>query len=101
MMQDNANCFVADFLSNTSVKIINHNNIGANPFMITLDRIFTNEEQQASIYNDIARTTINDVLTGYNGTIFTYGQSGSGKTHTMYGNDIWDDETKGIVPRAM
>jgi hypothetical protein len=63
--------------------------------------VFTNEEKQVDVYNDIARTTINDVLIGYNGTIFTYGQSGSGKTHTMYGNDIWDEVDKGVVPRAM
>ena len=26
-----------------------------------------------------------DVLSGYNGTIFAYGQTSSGKTHTMEG----------------
>ena len=26
---------------------------------------------------------VQDVLTGYNGTIFAYGQTSSGKTHTM------------------
>lgn len=28
---------------------------------------------------------ISDVLSGYNGTIFAYGQTSSGKTHTMEG----------------
>ena len=28
-------------------------------------------------------TYITDVLAGYNGTIFAYGQTSSGKTHTM------------------
>ena len=28
---------------------------------------------------------ISDVLMGYNGTIFAYGQTGCGKTHTMMG----------------
>jgi DNA replication protein DnaC len=99
-MSDVANSFIPEFLSTSSVKIVNRHT-EANPFTITLDRIFTNEEKQINVYNDIARTTISDVLIGYNGTIFTYGQSGSGKTHTMYGNDIWDDEIKGIIPRAM
>jgi len=27
-----------------------------------------------------------DVLSGYNGTIFAYGQTASGKTHTM---EVW------------
>lgn len=29
---------------------------------------------------------IDDVLNGYNGTIFAYGPTGSGKTFTMYGD---------------
>lgn len=34
---------------------------------------------------DISHTLglIADVLSGYNGTIFAYGQTSSGKTHTM------------------
>lgn len=32
------------------------------------------------------------VLEGFNGTIFTYGQTSSGKTHTMTGPDIEDVE---------
>ena len=39
------------------------------------------------------------VLEGYNGTIFAYGQTGTGKTHTMEGNDKVE-EMKGIMPRA-
>ena len=32
------------------------------------------------------------VFQGFNGTIFAYGQTSSGKTHTMYGNEIYDIE---------
>ena len=42
------------------------------------------------------------VLEGYNGTIFAYGQTGTGKTFTMEGAD--DDENhdnRGIVPRTI
>ncbi|TMS19299.1 Kinesin heavy chain isoform 5A [Larimichthys crocea] len=39
-----------------------------------------------------------DVLGGYNGTIFAYGQTSSGKTHTMEGN-LHDPEGMGIIPR--
>jgi len=39
------------------------------------------------------------VLEGYNGTIFAYGQTGTGKTHTMTGV-IGDEELRGIMPRA-
>ena len=41
-----------------------------------------------------------DVLSGYNGTIFAYGQTSSGKTHTMEGN-IHSEEMMGIIPRIV
>lgn len=41
-----------------------------------------------------------DVLCGYNGTIFAYGQTSSGKTHTMEGV-INDPNMQGIIPRIV
>ena len=41
-----------------------------------------------------------DVLNGYNGTIFAYGQTSSGKTHTMEGV-IGDNDLQGIIPRIV
>jgi hypothetical protein len=38
---------------------------------------------------------VKSVLDGYNGTIIAYGQTTSGKTHTMIGNDK-DSESTGI-----
>ena len=43
---------------------------------------------------------IADVLSGYNGTIFAYGQTSSGKTHTMEG--VLESPTlQGIIPRIV
>lgn len=67
----------------------------------TMDRIFDTAASQKQIYDEIAKPLIDDVLKGYNGTIFTYGQSGSGKTYTMYGENIFDDENQGIIPRSI
>ena len=39
------------------------------------------------------------MLDGYNGTIFAYGQTGTGKTYTMVG-EFEDNKLKGIIPRA-
>jgi len=39
-------------------------------------------------------------MEGFNGTIFAYGQTSSGKTHTMAGN-IDDVEMQGIIPRMV
>ena len=41
-----------------------------------------------------------DVLMGYNGTIFAYGQTSSGKTHTMEGV-IGDPGLQGVIPRIV
>ena len=41
-----------------------------------------------------------DVLMGYNGTIFAYGQTSSGKTHTMEGV-LGRPDLQGIIPRII
>ena len=46
----------------------------------------------------ILKLGLADVLSGYNGTIFAYGQTSSGKTHTMEGI-IDDPNMQGIIPR--
>ena len=38
-------------------------------------------------------------MEGYNGTIFAYGQTGTGKTFTMEGTD--NPDLKGIIPRTI
>lgn len=40
-------------------------------------------------------------MDGFNGTIMAYGQTSSGKTHTMQGHDINDKENKGLIPRIV
>jgi len=52
------------------------------------------------VFEDSATPLVNDVLAGYNATIFAYGQTGTGKTYTMEG-DIVDEVKKGIIPRSV
>ncbi|PCH40175.1 kinesin-domain-containing protein [Wolfiporia cocos MD-104 SS10] len=49
------------------------------------------------VYNAIARSHVNAAMDGYNAVIFAYGQTASGKTFTLTG----DEEHLGIIPRAM
>ena len=42
---------------------------------------------------------MNSVLGGFNGTIFAYGQTGTGKTFTMEGVRT-DENLKGVIPRS-
>ena len=51
------------------------------------------------MYNRVARSIVDNVLEGYNGTIFAYGQTGTGKTFTMEG-DRSVPELKGIIPNS-
>lgn len=49
------------------------------------DKVFKPNASQEKVYNEAAKSIVTDVLAGYNGTIFAYGQTSSGKTHTMEG----------------
>lgn len=45
----------------------------------------------------IFNSTLIGVLEGFNGTVFAYGQTSSGKTHTMQGPNIEDERLKGML----
>uniref|UniRef100_A0A8C7UGQ2 Kinesin-like protein n=1 Tax=Oncorhynchus mykiss TaxID=8022 RepID=A0A8C7UGQ2_ONCMY len=62
------------------------------------DRVFPTNTTQEQVYNACAKQIVKDVLGGYNGTIFAYGQTASGKTHTMEGK-LHDPNQMGIIPR--
>ncbi|OQR84019.1 kinesin-like protein [Achlya hypogyna] len=51
----------------------------------------------STIYDQVARRIVASTLEGVNGTIFAYGQTSSGKTHTMTGNT----SEPGILPLAV
>ncbi|KAJ2952799.1 hypothetical protein O0L34_g7158 [Tuta absoluta] len=64
------------------------------------DKVFKPNATQEKVYNEAAKSIVTDVLAGYNGTIFAYGQTSSGKTHTMEGV-IGDPGKQGIIPRIV
>lgn len=57
--------------------------------------------RQADVFDYSIRPTVDDILNGYNGTVFAYGQTGAGKSYTMMGTDIDDDVGKGVIPRIV
>ena len=57
------------------------------PKQFTFDYVYDWNSLQESIYDQTASPIIANVLEGYNGTIFAYGQTGTGKTHTMTGKE--------------
>jgi len=81
-----------------------------------LDGVFGPDASQEDLFLATV-PLLRAALSGYNTTVFTYGQTGTGKTHTMLGHDLWalagevtggisdditgDKGTRGIIPRAL
>ncbi|KAJ4933984.1 hypothetical protein JOQ06_006792 [Pogonophryne albipinna] len=82
--------FIPKFLADDSVTV------GGKSYVF--DRVFPTNTTQEQVYNTCAKQIVKDVLGGYNGTIFAYGQTASGKTHTMEGK-LHDPHQMGIIPR--
>lgn len=49
------------------------------------DAAFNPEATTESVYENVGSVIVEAVLDGYNGTVFAYGQTGCGKSHTMRG----------------
>ncbi|KAG7381310.1 hypothetical protein PHYBOEH_010995 [Phytophthora boehmeriae] len=57
---------------------------------------------QHTVYERVAAPIVEDVMAGYNGTILAYGQTATGKTHTMVGpGDLIQGDQRGLIPRAL
>ncbi|XP_027270686.2 kinesin-like protein KIF3A isoform X1 [Cricetulus griseus] len=69
------------------------------PKTFTFDTVFGPESKQLDVYNLTARPIIDSVLEGYNGTIFAYGQTGTGKTFTMEGVRAVPG-LRGVIPNS-
>jgi kinesin family protein 3/17 len=81
------------------ITVHNTKDSGEKERVFSFDLTFEPGCQQERIFKQAALPIIESVLEGYNGTIFAYGQTGTGKTHTMEGQR--DSEAhKGIIPRT-
>lgn len=61
------------------------------------DRVFKWDSTQEEVYKYSASPLVENVMGGYNVTMFAYGQTGSGKTFTMEGTE----DMPGIIPRMV
>ncbi|XP_078179140.1 kinesin-like protein KIN-5A isoform X1 [Carex rostrata] len=75
--------------------------------LFNFDKVFGPASRQKDLFDQSISPIVNEVLEGYNCTIFAYGQTGTGKTYTMEGGgsrkikngDFPSDA--GVIPRAV
>ncbi|GFS78714.1 centromere-associated protein E [Nephila pilipes] len=63
--------------------------------IFNFDRVFEGQEENAIVYEEFCSPIVKSVIDGFNGTIFAYGQTSSGKTFTMLGDN--DKNVLGII----
>ncbi|XWS40087.1 hypothetical protein CRYUN_Cryun18bG0110200 [Craigia yunnanensis] len=61
------------------------------------DRVFGPQATSQEVYEVAAKPVVKAAMEGVNGTVFAYGVTSSGKTHTMHG----DQNAPGIIPLAI
>ncbi|KAK4258579.1 hypothetical protein QN277_005015 [Acacia crassicarpa] len=61
------------------------------------DRVFGPHTNSDEVYEVAAKPVVKAAMEGVNGTVFAYGVTSSGKTHTMHG----DQHSPGIIPLAI
>ncbi|KAG7293444.1 hypothetical protein NEMBOFW57_003495 [Staphylotrichum longicolle] len=69
------------------------------------DHVFSQAADQAIVFEEVVKPVLDEMLSGYNCTIFAYGQTGTGKTYTMSG-DLSEtmgmlSDNAGIIPRVL
>lgn len=85
------------------VEIKNLKNVNGEPSkQFTFDTIYDWNSKQQELYDETFCPLVDSVLNGFNGTIFAYGQTGTGKTFTMEGNKSVrnDPERRGVIPNS-
>ncbi|KAK3006762.1 hypothetical protein RJ639_016203 [Escallonia herrerae] len=65
--------------------------------MLIMNKVFGQSTATQEVYEIAARPVVKAAMEGVNGTVFAYGVTSSGKTHTMHG----DHHSPGIIPLAI
>ena len=76
------------------------------PRSFTFDGVLGETATQQEVFESVGRAVGSSCLAGYNGSVYVYGQTGAGKTHTMCGpiNSVQSmqfDERRGIICRML
>jgi kinesin family protein 18/19 len=85
-----ANCFIPNKKPRKRSNILDRR---VKDLRFIFDRVFNENATNQEIFDETTKSIIDGVLNGYNCTVFAYGATGAGKTHTMLGND----KTPGVM----
>ena len=70
-----------------------------------MDHVFNENVTQEEVFQEIGEPILKSFIGGYNCTIFCYGQTGAGKTHTMMGplDQLFEENSpsQGLIPRII
>jgi len=70
-----------------------------------LDGVVNQKGDQDHVFKMVGQDLVDSVVGGYNATVFAYGQTGTGKTHTMFspegGRACVRDSDRGLIPRTI
>ncbi|KAL5067461.1 hypothetical protein RYX36_018348 [Vicia faba] len=78
-------------ISGNSIFIPNHSST------FEFDQVFDENSKTSEVYETRTKDIVAAAVSGFNGTVFAYGQTNSGKTHTMRGSKA----EPGVIPRAV
>ncbi|UJR36499.1 hypothetical protein I4U23_029220 [Adineta vaga] len=78
---------------------LSQRNTGEDAHNFYFDAVYDWNSKQRDVYEQTARPLVDSVIEGFNGTIFAYGQTGTGKTFTMEGVRS-QVELRGIIPSS-
>ncbi|XP_053680225.1 kinesin-like protein KIF17 [Anopheles nili] len=105
--EQQSSCTSVIQIDNSLVNLDNPKDRNATQKSFRFDNAYGYAATTENIYSDICYSLVESVLEGYNATIFAYGQTGCGKSHTMQGTtynlsaaDPNNANNIGIIPRS-
>ncbi|KAK7152100.1 hypothetical protein R3I94_008436 [Phoxinus phoxinus] len=99
---DDEECCI-EVISNTTIQLHAPDGLKANrngefkETQYSFKKVFGIKTTQRELFEDVAKPLVEDLIHCKNGLLFTYGVTGSGKTHTMTGSP----GLGGLLPRSL
>ncbi|CAJ1049776.1 kinesin-like protein KIF18A [Xyrichtys novacula] len=90
--EEDMSCFGSQRVRNRNI-----NKRANKDLKFVFDHVFNENSTQADIFENTTKGVLDGVMNGFNSTVFAYGATGAGKTHTMLGSQ----NDPGVMYRTM